>query len=369
MENRDLYNKKRNRKKNRIKKKKRLKTIKRLSIFLIVILLAFLLLTYAVGFANKLINNRQKDVSNEVNDPELVQETINQEDLSLSLDEPEKTSEKKKSPVDTNITFEMKKVNLEDRINEYLSNKKIDKEGLSIGYYGLDSKEMYTLNADNQRSVGRADNFILAMAINDLANEQGINLEDKIEHQTEKEKKSSLNSDDSNDESAEINEFAISYMMAEAIKGDRDFRNTLRDFLEEKTGKSWNQAINVRYGISISDENKLNAQDGLKMLKLLFASQKEDSENLENVKEYNDYSQIVSMMVTEDSSTNITKDTISKLEFSQAIGYDYVEYGTMGYVLNGDRYVFVVLSNHNDPSIMTEVVSLINSWNNYYSEK
>ena len=368
MEDRNLYNKKRERRKQRIKKNKRKKNFKRIFaglVFLIILLVAFFLIKAVVGFVENMLNTPNEQVvrvddnenSEGIKEPEVLEKPEKLE-LSLSVDDTEERKTTNAKPLDTNITTEMKIENLQNRINTFIDTNEIQKDELSVSYFNIDTNEGYNLNNEVDFGVGRANNFIIAMEIYDLTSEKGYSLEESI---------SILPKDNENTN-------PVNYAVKELVKimlqtDSRDARTRLIQYIEDKTSKNWYDEINSRYDIDITHNNQMTGDDSIKMLRKLFELRKVSTE--ERVRYNSDriekYLEIINFMRKQNSQSNISLDIMRKAQFSENIGNDYMDYTNMGYVIGDTRYVFVINSGHNNKAILYGVLDEINEWYEYYN--
>ena len=378
MEDRDLQNRKSNRRKRRIKRKKNSILLKRILLALIVILFFYLIVRGGIYLANKYMNNSTVEEAPIVPPVKEKEEGAGQEKASvkenkdkenkvpsLSLDKDK--SKAKKEPVDTNITSEGKMNDLEDRINDMISNKEINKELLSVSFFNVNNNESKMINPQSYYKVEHANDFMIAMDVYAVVEDNSLELDDLIDIV-----EANSNAENDNSEKKIPRNYSINGLIELMIKSkSNEARATLIKFIEDQTSKNWFDDINSRYGISISYKNEMNIADATEMLRALFEQRKLSVEerkelggDIDRVYKYQD---LINMMTSSSTNTSISRDIIAKGQFGEGFGNDYSTYTSMGFVLKDPGYVYVIISDHNDKSVVYDTLKIINDWHNYYN--
>lgn len=378
MEDRDLQNRKSNRRKRRIKRKKKSILLKRILLALIVILFFYLIVRGGIYLANKYMNNSTVEEAPIVPPVKEKEEGAGQEKASvkenkdkenkvpsLSLDKDK--SKAKKEPVDTNITSEGKMNDLEDRINDMISNKEINKELLSVSFFNVNNNESKMINPQSYYKVEHANDFMIAMDVYAVVEDNSLELDDLIDIV-----EANSNAENDNSEKKIPRNYSINGLIELMIKSkSNEARATLIKFIEDQTSKNWFDDINSRYGISISYKNEMNIADATEMLRALFEQRKLSVEerkelggDIDRVYKYQD---LINMMTSSSTNTSISRDIIAKGQFGEGFGNDYSTYTSMGFVLKDPGYVYVIISDHNDKSVVYDTLKIINDWHNYYN--
>lgn len=382
MENRRIYEKKRKRNIKRIKKKRRAKVIRRIGLILLVLLVGFLLIRFAISLAGTYINSKQEqaveDNSERILPPEHIdQESTGQENTDqanidqVSQDQNTEITENPESlrGIDTNITKEDRIAGLEKDIDSYLAQNSISKDSISIGYFSLNTDLNYSLNGDKEYGMGNSNNFVLAMTIYDLAKEKGYNLE----------RPHIFESEDGQDEDQEgqvQTQYTIKELIDSMLKSNSEAKGFLIKYLEDMTSKAWYDEVNSRYGVSITNTNRMTADQAMTLLRRLFTLRPMTTQErvrqaalgnevARDVKVY-EYEEIINMMAKSSSNSRISYDAISKGRFSENYGLDYLDNSNLGYLRSDGNYVYVILSTGNQQKTVADILSVINDWDIHY---
>lgn len=382
MENRRIYEKKRKRNIKRIKKKRRAKVIRRIGLILLVLLVGFLLIRFAISLAGTYINSKQEqaveDNSERILPPEHIdQESTGQENTDqanidqVSQDQNTEITENPESlrGIDTNITKEDRIAGLEKDIDSYLAQNSISKDSISIGYFSLNTDLNYSLNGDKEYGMGNSNNFVLAMTIYDLAKEKGYNLE----------RPHIFESEDGQDEDQEgqvQTQYTIKELIDSMLKSNSEAKGFLIKYLEDMTSKAWYDEVNSRYGVSITNTNRMTADQAMTLLRRLFTLRPMTTQ--ERVRQaalgnevardvkVHEYEEIINMMAKSSSNSRISSDAISKGRFSENYGLDYLDNSNLGYLRSDGNYVYVILSTGNQQKTVADILSVINDWDIHY---
>lgn len=320
---RDLQERKRQRRKNLIKKKKRQKRIR------------IALIIGAIGLSFFILNRlRNKEVEKK---PVL-------EDSQL-----EKPSE---GPIDEKFAKE-KKADLDKRLDNYIKKNKLEEDQLALAYYDLLTGETYLKNPKKEFPAGGTTNLALNFLYYDLAQDGKINLEKTV---------TSVKEDFENAygplaELAPGEKFNMQKLLHTSIgQMDTVSRNVLIRAMEEKTGQAFNQEVFKKYKIRINKDNKLSADQGLKMVKYL-----EDNKNTNKL-----YKMIISDMLDKNQDSYASKYIKEKRIYHKP-GNMGSSYSDLGMVYGDQPYIFVILTNYNNQEVVSDLSYIINEWHNYYN--
>lgn len=324
-----IEERKRQRKKYLIKKKKRKNRI-RLIALLLVIGLVFLIL-------NKFLSKGKKPA---------------EEDINI-LEEGKEVFKKEKEPVDKDFQKEKNK-DLEKRLDSYLTKNKLDKDELGLVYFNLDSDETFSRNGKREFLAGGTTNIALNFLYYDLAKEGKINLEKTLASQ----KEDFENAYGPLKESKAGDQFNLQSLLHMSIdKVDTVSRNILVRNIETELGKPFNQLVYKEYGIRIGKENKISAQEGMKMIQYL-----EKNKNTNIL-----YKMIISDML-DNSYESYGSKYLKEKRICHKIGYVGTYHSDMGIVYSEQPYIYVILTNYNNSEIVSDISSIVNAWHNYYNK-
>lgn len=348
MEDRRLQAKKRLRRQRQIKRRKKSLFFRRLLVFL------FLLALLYGGY--RLV----KAIMDRPEDEKASQESQTKEEVVLSLEKEEE--EKKKGPaVDTKITPEMKKKDMDQRLKQFIKDKKLTDKDISLGYYNLKNDEAFSFNEKAEFSVGFANNFMLAMDLYDLTEEKAINLDSEIEVQSASDSK---------------NKLANKYTLRELIKlmvenSNEEARSALITYVEEKSSKNWYDELSTRYGLDLSYNNKMTVADSLKILRRLFSEKRLTAEERIEAKTEEEkvyvYQELINFMSSKASSSPVTNNLKRRAQVSDNYGLYYGEGALLGFVLGNDNYLYTVMSTKAEGSNLFDALSVIDQWHTYYN--
>lgn len=387
MDNRHIYEKKRKRNIKRIKKKRRVRIFKRIALILVVLLVGFLFIRFLVGLAGTYINSKKEPgigentekimYPNQDNTSENTDQAEAGQDSGQAKDvnEDNQSEEIRENPeslrgIDLNITAEDRIAGLEKEIDTYLSQNSISKDSISIGYFSLNTDLNYSLNGDKEYGMGSSNNFVLAMDIYDLAKEKGFNLE----------RPHIFESEDKNDQDSDLgqvqSQYTIKQLIDSMLKGNADAKQFLIQYIEEKTSKAWYDEVNSRYGVSITNTNRMTSDQAMTLLRRLFTLRPMTTQERvrqaalgnevdKDAKVY-EYEEIIAMMAKSSSNSRISADAISKGRFSENYGLDYLDNSNLGYLRSDGNYVYVILSTGNQQKTVSDLLSLINDWDIHY---
>lgn len=386
MENRHLQNKRSSRRKRRVKRKKKNRLFKRIIILILAVIIFYLLIRLGISIAGKFMNNSEKvdtkpveTTNDKASTEDANQNKSNNNDLSLALEEQQKA---KKNPIDTNITTDKKMKELDKRVNALISDEKVAKEKLSIGYFNLVNNESKLINEKATFGVGSSNNFMIAMAVYDIVEDHHLDIDDEIEivkkeePETAEEPKKELDRELTEAEKAKEKEAEIPRVYT--IKGlielmmksyNQEAKDTLIKFIEDQSSKNWFDEINSRYGVNISYKNEMTVSDSIEMLRALFEQRKLDLKEKKDASSDRKlkYQELISMMVTGSTNSSISPDALNKSLFAENKGNDYMDYTSMGFVLKNPGYIYVIMSGHNNKEINSKALSVLDQWHNYYN--
>lgn len=349
MQDRNLQDKKRvRRRRQKLKQKKRAILYRR--VFLLVIAICILY------FFGKFIVSKFSNKENPING-----DKKNNGEVKFSLEEDKKEDVKKGPVVDTNISFDMMKNNLDQRIRSFLNSNKISKDNLSIGYFNMATDEDYSYNGDREFYVGDANNFMIAMDIYDLALEKDIDLDAEFE----------LSAKRNEGEGRISKKFTLREFIKLMISQDnKEAREHLIEFIEEKSSKNWYDEVSKRYGINLSYTNQISSKDCLKVLRRLFSQRKMTAQ--ERIKAEDGkttvlvYQELVNFMSSKKSSNALINNLSKHAQVSSNSSNQYDDNSLMGYILGQKQYLYVIMTRKADKYKVFDGLNTLDQWFDYY---
>lgn len=374
MQDRNLHDRKRQRRKRRIKQKKRTILFRRIFLLAILFIVLYVLGRFAASKLGKDKEESSPKTQDENSKKTLAKDkedkNLKSDDIKFSLEEDTKDEVKKGPAVDTNITFEMMKKDLDKRVDQFLKTQKISKENLSIGYFNMDTDESYLFNQSKEFNVGWANNFIIAMDVYDLASEKHIDLDGEFYLED-------LSSEDKSNSSQESNnslskKFTLREMIKLVLKEqNEEVRDNLISFIEEKSSKNWYDELSKRYGINLSYTNKMTAEDSLKILRRLFSERRMTAEERINSEDDEKtsvlvYQELINFMSENISSNAFINGLSKKSQVSAQSGKEYDDQVLFGYILGQKQYLYVLMSSKTDQQKLYDGLAMVDQWHDYY---
>lgn len=344
MQDRNLHDRKRSRRKKRLKQRRRSLLFRRVFVLVAILAILYLLVTFAMS---KFSNKKPK--------------VADDKEVKLSLEDDTQLEAKKGPAVNTNITFDMMKEDMDKRVDSFIKSNKIAKDNFAIGYFNLATDEAYSYNGGKEFYVGGSNNFMIAMDVYDLALEKNIDLDEEFE----------ISSQNDEGEAKLNNKFTLRELVKLMVtQQNEEAKDQLIAFIEEKSSKNWYDELSKRYGVNLTYTNQISAQDCLKILRRLFSERRMTAE--ERIKANDDkttvlaYQELVNFMSSNMSSSALINGLAKKSQVSGNFGNQYDDNSLMGYVLGEKKYLYVVMSSKADKQRVFDGLNVLDQWFDYY---
>lgn len=310
-----------------------------------------ILLTFAVIFVlGKLSNKRNK--ANDKKDEETITETKDNENVETEKEKSEEiketeeikevSSEKKLREIKARL--DKKNDDLNGRIDNYLNDNKIDQKYIELAYQSIDKDNQFRYSSDTLVPLSKYNAFILSMLAEDLSKEKVLNLQDTL--------------DLSSIEDIDENKF-VSYeqlIKDSIIKEDISYLEAIMDLIEKTQDQKWYDIANSKYGINITDENKISINDIMKLANILIS--KEEDKYI--------YQDTINTLM-QNANEKSTVDKFNESNFLVYIGGSQFEYNfEMGIIFGEASYIYTIYTPFSKETTKVDLRNILNSWVNDY---
>lgn len=310
-----------------------------------------ILLTFAVIFVlGKLSNKRNK--ANDKKDEETITETKDNENVETEKEKSEEiketeeikevSSEKKLREIKARL--DKKNDDLNGRIDNYLNDNKIDQKYIELAYQSIDKDNQFRYSSDTLVPLSKYNAFILSMLAEDLSKEKVLNLQDTL--------------DLSSIEDIDENKF-VSYeqlIKDSIIKEDISYLEATMDLIEKTQDQKWYDIANSKYGINITNDNKISINDIIKLANILIS--KEEDKYI--------YQDTINTLM-QNANEKSTVDKFNESNFLVYIGGSQFEYNfEMGIIFGEASYIYTIYTPFSKETTKVDLRNILNSWVNDY---
>lgn len=310
-----------------------------------------ILLTFAVIFVlgklsnkrNKANDKKYKETITETKDNENVEnEKEKSEEVKETEEIKEVSSEKKLREIKARL--DKKNDDLNGRIDNYLNDNKIDQKHIELAYQSIDKDNQFRYSSDTLVPLSKYNAFILSMLAEDLSKEKVLNLQDTL--------------DLSSIEDIDENKF-VSYeqlIKDSIIKEDISYLEVIMDLIEKTQDQKWYDIANSKYGINITDENKISINDIMKLANILIS--KEEDKYI--------YQDTINTLM-QNANEKSTVDKFNESNFLVYIGGSQFEYNfEMGIIFGEASYIYTIYTPFSKETTKVDLRNILNSWVNDY---
>ena len=310
-----------------------------------------ILLTFAVIFVlGKLSNKRNK--ANDKKGEETITETKDNENVETEKENTEEVKEteeikeasSEKKLRDIKARLDKKNDDLNGRIDNYLNDNKIDQKYIELAYQSIDKDNQFRYSSDTLVPLSKYNAFILSMLAEDLSKEKVLNLQDTL--------------DLSSIEDIDENKF-VSYeqlIKDSIIKEDISYLEATMDLIEKTQDQKWYDIANSKYGINITDENKISINDIMKLANILIS--KEEDKYI--------YQDTINTLM-QNANEKSTVDKFNESNFLVYIGGSQFEYNfEMGIIFGEASYIYTIYTPFSKETTKVDLRNILNSWVNDY---
>lgn len=310
-----------------------------------------ILLTFAVIFVlGRLSNKRNK--ANDKKDEETITETKDNENVETEKEKSEEiketedikeaSSEKKLREIKARL--DKKNDDLNGRIDNYLNDNKIDQKYIELAYQSIDKDNQFRYSSDTLVPLSKYNAFILSMLAEDLSKEKVLNLQDTL--------------DLSSIEDIDENKF-VSYeqlIKDSIIKEDISYLEATMDLIEKTQDQKWYDIANSKYGINITNDNKISINDIIKLANILIS--KEEDKYI--------YQDTINTLM-QNANEKSTVDKFNESNFLVYIGGSQFEYNfEMGIIFGEASYIYTIYTPFSKETTKVDLRNILNSWVNDY---
>ena len=310
-----------------------------------------ILLTFAVIFVlGKLSNKRNK--ANDKKGEETITETKDNENVETEKENTEEVKEteeikeasSEKKLRDIKARLDKKNDDLNGRIDNYLNDNKIDQKYIELAYQSIDKDNQFRYSSDTLVPLSKYNAFILSMLAEDLSKEKVLNLQDTL--------------DLSSIEDIDENKF-VSYeqlIKDSIIKEDISYLEATMDLIEKTQDQKWYDIANSKYGINITNDNKISINDIIKLANILIS--KEEDKYI--------YQDTINTLM-QNANEKSTVDKFNESNFLVYIGGSQFEYNfEMGIIFGEASYIYTIYTPFSKETTKVDLRNILNSWVNDY---